>query len=335
MPTACAPPPLVVAIAYDGLCTFEFACAVEVFALPRPEMGPDWYRFAVAAAAPGPIRGLGGVEVQPDGGLELLTRAHTIIVPGWPSPRTPAPAALVQALQNAHGRGAFVLAATGLLSARRATTHWRHSGALAEAYPDIDVRPDVLYVDEGSILTSAGSAAGLDLCLHLVRRDFGAKAANQIARRLVVPAHRDCGQAQYVERPAPQRPSARLSVILDRMRTRLAESWPIERVAAEAGMSVRGVHRHFRAATGLAPGAWLIAERIARARELLEETALPVEEIKRVGGVAVAVASDEARRCGVDAWKRQRLLEAGADVVIPDYRQQEALLEWLFQPLAA
>ncbi len=305
MPNAPAGP-LVVAIAYDRLCTFEFGCIVEVFGLARPEMGPHWYRFAVAAAAPGPLRGLGGLRIEPDGGLELLERAATVIVPGWPGPDVPVPPPLVRALQAAHARGArlvsvcvgaFVLAAAGLLSGRRATAHWRHAQELARRYPQIDVRPDVLYVDEGSILTSAGSAAGLDLCLYLVRKDFGARAANQVARRLVIPAHRDGGQAQYVERPVPFRPGAGLAILLDRVRNALAEPWPMQRLAAEAGSSTRSIHRRFREATGMAPGEWLLNERISRARALLEETGLPVEAIAlQVGFGAGATLRNHFRK---------------------------------------
>ena len=192
----------VVVLAYDGLCTFEFGVAVEVFGLPRPEMGPDWYRFAVAGLDPGPMRAEGGVRLLADGGLDLLERAGTLVVPGWRGADEPVPEALSTALRAAAARGArilsicsgvFVLAAAGLLDGRRATTHWRHAEALAARHPGIRVTPDVLYVDEGPILTSAGSAAGIYLCLHLVRRDFGPAAANAVARRLVVPPHRDGG----------------------------------------------------------------------------------------------------------------------------------------------
>ena len=172
--------PLVVAVAYDGLCTFEFGCAVEVFGLPRPEMGSSWYRFAVAAAEDGPLRATGGLTVAAGGGLGLLARAGTVIVPGWRDAEASVPEPLCAALRDAHAAGArvlslcsgaFVLAAAGLLDGRRATTHWRYFEALAARHPALTLVPDVLYVDEGSVLTAAGSAAGLDLCLHLVRRD--------------------------------------------------------------------------------------------------------------------------------------------------------------------
>ncbi|MBX9699773.1 MAG: transcriptional regulator FtrA [Acetobacteraceae bacterium] len=292
-----APPDnrLVVALAYDGLCTFEFGVAVEVFGLERPEMGPGWYRFAVATLEDGPLRAAGGVRIAVDGGAELLARAGTIIVPGWRGAAEPVPEELCAALRAAHGRGArvlslcsgvFVLAAAGLLAGRRATTHWRYLDALRAAHPDITLVPDVLYVDEGSVLTAAGSAAGIDLCLHLVRRDFGAEAASSVARRLVVPPHREGGQAQYVPRPVPDaHDGARLGPLLERMRARLTDAQPLPSLAREAGMSLRSFHRRFRDATGASPGDWLLRERLEAAREMLEGAALPHGGME---GVAVA-----------------------------------------------
>lgn len=286
---------LVVVVAYDGLCTFEFGCAVEVFGLPRPEMGEGWYRFAVAAVEPGPLRAAGGVRVLVDGGTELIGEAGTVIVPGWRGTAEPVPEALCAALRAAHAKGArilslcsgaFVLAAAGLLEGRRATTHWRYFEALAAQHPGLRLVPDVLYVDEGDVLTAAGSAAGLDLCLHLIRRDFGPEAANSVAARLVVPAHRDGARAQRLPSPVPRERASgsRLAATLDRVRAALAEEWPVARLAAEAATSPRGLHRRFREAVGLAPGAWLLTERVARARDLLEMTALPFEEVARLVG---------------------------------------------------
>ena len=298
---AAAPPanPLVVAVAYDGLCTFEFGCAIEVFALPRPEMGPNWYRFAVAGAEPGPLRAAGGITVGVDGGLDLLATAGTIVVPGWRGTDAPVPAALCQALRTAHAggarvlslcSGAFVLAAAGLLEGRRATTHWRYFEALAAHHPGLTLVPDVLYVDEGSVLTAAGSAAGLDLCLHLVRRDWGPAVANQVARRLVVPPHRAGGQAQHVPHPVPPERAggSRLAAVLDRVRGSLDQDWPVERLAAEAAVSPRALHRRFVDATGLSPGAWLVAERLEHARDLLESSALPVDDVAAACGFGTA-----------------------------------------------
>ncbi len=293
----------VVALAYDGLCTFEFGVAVEVFGLERPEMGAGWYRFAVAALEPGPLRAAGGVRIAVDGGAALLAAAGTIIVPGWRGTRSPVPPAVIEALRAAHGRGArilslcsgvFVLAAAGLLTERRATTHWRYLDALRAAYPDIRLEEDVLYVDEGNVLTAAGSAAGIDLCLHLVRRDFGPDAASSVARRLVVPPHREGGQAQYVPRPVSRaEQGARLGPLIERMRARLDRDQPLAALAREAGMSLRSFQRRFRDATGAAPGDWLRRERLEAAREMLERASLPhggLEAMARAAGFGSAAA---------------------------------------------
>ncbi|GAD11296.1 transcriptional regulator [Gluconobacter frateurii NBRC 103465] len=285
--------PLVAILAYDGLCAFEFGCAIEVFGLSRPEVGAYWYRCVVAGVEEGPLRAGSRLSVMPDGDLSLLEQADTIIVPGWRGVDTVVPTELVLALQRAHARGArlvsicsgvFVLAATGLLDGRRATTHWHHTAHLARKYPNIRVQPDVLYTEDGGLLTSAGSAAGLDLCLHVVRQDFGAKIANQVARRLVIPAHRAGGQAQFVPRPVAKRPGHRLGTLFDVVRTRLNEDWPVARMASEAGMSARGLHRHLQGATGMTPLRGLLNERIALARELLETTRSPIMEIACLSG---------------------------------------------------
>jgi AraC family transcriptional activator FtrA len=235
-----------------------------------------------------------------DGGLDLLDLAGTIILPGWRMgpDAAPPPPSLLEALRIAHRRGArlmslcsgvFVLAAAGLLDGRRATTHWwRHAETLALRHPEVRLVPDVLYVDDGELLTSAGGAAALDLCLHVVRRDFGPRHANAVARRLVVPPQREGGQAQYIDRPLPARGGSRLAGLLDLMRARIDEDWTIERLADAAAVSPRGLHRRFRAATGLAPGAWLLAERIARAKDLLESTDQSVEAIAQSVGFASA-----------------------------------------------
>lgn len=286
--------PLVVALAYDGLCIFEFGVAVEIFGLPRPEMGEKWYRFAVAGIDKGELRATGGVRLAVDGGLELLAQAGTIIVPGWRSADSPVPLAVSEALNTAHLRGArilsicsgvFVLAAAGLLNNRKATTHWRYTDLLQQLYPAIDVTPDVLYVDSGSVLTSAGSAAGIDLCLHLVRRDYGSAAANSVARRLVVPPHRDGGQAQYIEQAVPVAyESHRLGLLFDYLQVKLAEAHSVATLAKFVGMSPRTFLRRFEAATGCTPAKWLLTARLARSRDLLENSSLSVENIaEKVG----------------------------------------------------
>ena len=298
--------PLVVVLAYDGLCTFEFGVAVELFGLPRPEMGEGWYRFATAAVEPGELRGLGGVRIAADGGLGLLSQASVIVAPGWRGAAHPVPEPLVEALKLAHARGArlmsicsgvFVLAATGLLDGRRATTHWRYAEALRTRHPAIEVLPDVLYVDEGDVLTSAGSAAGLDLGLHLIRRDFGPEAANSVARRLVIPPHRDGGQAQFIERPVPSAHEAsRLSPILDRMRADLSGEHTIRALAAAAGMSSRTFLRRFEAATGQTPARWLLAERLNRARDLLETSSIGVDQVAEAVGLGAPALRHHFRR---------------------------------------
>lgn len=284
--------PLVVALVYDGLCAFEFSCAAEVFGLARPELGPDWYRFETCSRDRS-VSSQYGMRMRAANGLERLLAAGTIVIPGWQGIDVPVPQAILDALRGAHARGArllsicsgaFVLAATGLLDGRRATTHWRYAEALQRRYPTICVDPNVLYVDEGSVLTSAGSAAGLDLCLHLVRRDYGSAIANQVARRLVIPPHRDGGQAQFLERPVEDRerksgqPKS-LSVLLDKIRKRPGQSWRIGELARLAAMSERTFMRRFRAATGLSPADWVTRARVDAAREMLENTALPIDHI--------------------------------------------------------
>src|ERR1700729_2465174 len=284
--------PLVVALVYDGLCAFEFSCAAEVFGLARPELGPDWYRFETCSRGRS-VSSQYGMRMRAANGLERLLAAGTIVIPGWEGIDVPVPQAILDALRDAHARGArllsicsgaFVLAATGLLDGRRATTHWRYAEALQRRYPKISVDANVLYVDEGSILTSTGSAAGLDLCLHLVRRDYGSAIANQVARRLVIPPHRDGGQAQFLERPVEKRdrnggPLQSVSVLLDKIRKRPGEPWRIGQLAHLAAMSERTFMRRFRAATGLSPADWVTRARVDAAREMLEKTALPIEQI--------------------------------------------------------
>jgi AraC family transcriptional regulator, transcriptional activator FtrA len=285
----------VAVLVYDGLCTFEFGIAVELFGLPRPELA-DWYRFQACAAEPGPLRATGGFLIEASGGLAELEAAGTIVVPGWRGAAVPPPAELLDSLRRAHANGArlvsicsgvFVLAATGLLAGRRATTHWRYVEQLAAAYPDIRVEPDVLYVDEGQILTSAGSAAGLDLGLHLIRRDFGPAIANHVARRLVIPPHRDGGQAQFIDRPV-QVEGAALAGLFDWIRANLTEDLPIGRLARRAGLSERTFLRRFGAATGTTPNDWITTARLARARELLEATDLAVERVATDSGFGTA-----------------------------------------------
>lgn len=285
----------VVALVYDGLCTFEYGIAVEMFGLPRPEFD-DWYSFASCAIERGPLRAAGGLRVQADGGLALIAQAGTILVPGWRGVDAMPPPAMLEALRSAHARGTrllsfcsgvFVLAAAGLLDGRTATTHWRYADALAARYPRVRVAPDVLYVDEGTVLTSAGSAAAIDLSLHLIRRDHGPRIANQVARRAVVPTHRDGGQAQFIPAPLPEQGAA-LGKLLEWMRRHLHQPLPLSELAERARMSERTFLRRFEDATGCSPKQWLTQERLARARELLEGSQWPVERIADACGYGSA-----------------------------------------------
>jgi len=274
-------------LAYDGLCTFEFGIVVELFGLPRPSM-KHWYDFKVCGLERGPLRATGGLTVTPELGIEHLRSADTIVIPGWRNPQEIPPARLLNALRRAHRRGArivsicsgvFVIAATGLLNGKRATTHWRYTEELRRQYPEIHIEPDVLYVDAGKILTSAGSAAGIDLCLHIIRRDFGTVAANQVARRLIMPPHRDGGQAQFIERPVADEDSPWLSKLIEWAERHLAEDLTNHRLARQAAVSKRTLARRFVEATGTSPADWVIGLRIGRAKELLETTARSVEDV--------------------------------------------------------
>lgn len=289
-------PPLVVALAYDGLCTFEFALVAEVFGLPRPEFPRPLYRFAAAAVEPGPLRAAGGLRVEVDGTLELLETAHTVVIPGWRDAAAPIPGHLQQALWGAWRRGArlvsicsgaLVLARAGLLAGRRATTHWRYLDQLRAADRSIRVDRQSLYVDEGRLLTSAGSAAGLDLCLHLVRRDHGAAVANGVARRLVLPAHRPGGQAQFVPLPMG-REHGPVAPLLARLQAELGHPWSVAEMARSAKVSERTLLRRFKETTGVSPKQWLLQQRLARARELLEGGAGSVEAVARAAGLGSA-----------------------------------------------
>jgi AraC family transcriptional regulator, transcriptional activator FtrA len=285
--------PLVVALVYDGLCTFEFSIAAEIFGLSRPEMGEGWYRFASVAIEPGPLRAQGGLLFQAQGKLDLLAKADLIIVPGWKGVEVGVPELLIRRLRAAWERGArlasicsgaFVLAATGLLSGQRAATHWRYAPALAHRHPDIEVDASVLYVSSGRVFTSAGSAAGIDLMLHIVREDFGVAAANSVARRLVMPPHRHGGQAQFIERPVAPDRDVRIARLLEMLRKEPTRRWSVNEMASDAAMSTRTFLRRFHEATSMTPTEWLATMRIDEAKRLLETTALQMERIASDAG---------------------------------------------------
>ncbi len=289
--------PLAVALLYEGLCTFEFGIVAEVFGLPRPEMGDAWYRFASCAIEDGPLRAHGGFTLTPDHGIEMIEHADIIVVPGWKGSDEQVPEDLCRRLRAAHERGArlvsicsgaFVLAATGLLDGGTATTHWRYADALRQRYTAVAVDQASLYRSHGRVFTSAGSAAGLDLLIEIVRQDFGPEAANSVARRLVMPAHRTGGQAQFLERPVPVRRKTEVAPLLDRMRAELGASWPLTRMAEECRMSLRTFVRRFTEATGSPPGEWLAAERMEEVKRLLATGHLSVDEIATVVGLGGA-----------------------------------------------
>lgn len=287
----------VVAVAYDGLCAFEFGVAAELFGLARPELGVDWYEFEVVSLDPGPLRTLGGATLSAPTDLARIETAGTVVLPGWRDPSELPPARLIDSLRVAHARGArllsicsgvFVLAATGLLDGAAATTHWRYTDRLRAMYPAIDVQPDVLYVDNGSVLTSAGSAAGLDLGLHLIRRDFGHRVASTVARRLVLPPHRDGGQAQFIDTPVTSLADQSLAPTLDWALDHLAEPLRVADLAAHANTSVRTFARRFRNETGMPPHQWLTRQRVLHAQVLLESTDQSIEAVAAACGFGSA-----------------------------------------------
>ncbi|MEV4820690.1 transcriptional regulator FtrA [Micromonospora sp. NPDC049274] len=276
-------------LAYPGMSMFESGIVTEVFGLPRPEFDVDWYDLVVCAERPGSVPVVGGASLHTPYGLVELAAAQTVIVPGVPDVTADPAPEVVSALLRAHQRGArimsicsgaFALAGAGLLDGRRATTHWQYAELLAQRYPRVEVDPDVLYLDDGDLLTSAGSAAGLDLCVHVVRRDHGAAIANAVARRLVIPPHRDGGQAQFVEAPVTTEPDDdRLASSIDWALAHLADPLTVAQLAGQAHMSPRTYLRHFARATGSSPIRWLIDQRIRASLALLEETDAPVEQI--------------------------------------------------------
>ncbi|SFB70970.1 transcriptional regulator FtrA [Massilia yuzhufengensis] len=282
-------------LAYDGLCTFEFGCAVELFALERPELGVPWYSHAVCAAEPGPLRATGGLAIHVPHGLDVLDAADTIVIPGWRDVAEPPPPALADALLRAHARGAriaticsgtFVLAHAGLLDGRKATTHWRYLDRLAQDFPLVDVQQGVLYAQDERIVTSAGSAAGLDMLLHLVRSDYGVDVAGRVAQRLVIPAHRDGDQAQLVARPLPSLGENSIAHLMDWVRENLRAEHTVASMAIQARMGTRSFQRHFKDRTGQTPLAWLVRERVTLAAQILEtRPSLAIDAIADLAGL--------------------------------------------------
>ncbi|UED82841.1 helix-turn-helix domain-containing protein [Streptomyces profundus] len=289
----------VVALLNEPQSPFELACAAEVFGVERPGLTPH-YAFSVCASRPGPLRATVGPALVVEHGLDALREADTVVVPGWHPVGGDVPAEVLDALRAAHARGArlvsictgaFVLARAGLLDGRSATTHWGRTAQLAADFPRVTVDADVLYVDHGDVATSAGSGAGIDLCLHLVRADHGAAYAARIARSMVLPPHREGSQLQYAVRADDARPraDASLAPLLEWAVARLGTPLTVEALAARAGLSGRTLTRRFLEQLGTSPGQWLLAQRLDAARGLLERTDLPVEAVATRVGLSSAV----------------------------------------------
>ncbi|MCD9142787.1 helix-turn-helix domain-containing protein [Streptomyces albireticuli] len=299
----------------DGMPLLELAAACAIFGTERPDLVDTWYDFTVCAPAGAQVGGW--FHADTPHGLDALAAADTVIVPPCDDVEVPPPADLVDAVRAAHDggarvasicTGAFTLAAAGLLDGRRATTHWLHADLLAARYPGVEVDPRVLYIDEGSVLTSAGRAAGIDLCLHLVRTDHGTAVANAVARRLVVAPHRSGGQAQFIAAPVQPDNGPGLAEVLAWALERLDQPLTVTDLARRAHMSSRNLGRHFTAVTGTTPLQWLLTQRLHRAQELLESTDDSVDHIAaRVGmGSAATLRRHFNRAFGVppDTYRR-------------------------------
>lgn len=298
----------------DGMLHFELSMAIEVFGSDLTHIVDPWYHFSLCGSSAVQVDRF---RLEPDHGLDHLAHADTVIVPGWADTDVDPPAELVDAVRAAHTAGArvaslctgaFVLAAAGLLDGKRATTHWAHTGELARRHPEVTVDPDVLYVDNGDVLTSAGKAAAMDLCLHLVRLDHGSSNANKIARRLVVPPHRDGGQAQFIATPVPAAGNNPLATLFPWALGRLDEPLTVEDLARQARMSSRHLGRHFKSLTGTTPLQWLHIQRIRHAQELLETTDDTIDTIATATGMGTATTLRRHfhRTVGVppDAYRR-------------------------------
>lgn len=279
--------------AFDHIRPFHLSVPCAVFG-ESAGIEPAPFNVRVCAAEPGELSSQIGFRISTEYGLEELARAEIIVVPSWRDPHEPAPEPLLAALRQAHARGAlivglclgaYVLGEAGLLDGRHATTHWRWTDPFAQRFPKVSVNPNVLYVDEGDVLTSAGTAAGIDCCLHVVRRQLGADAAARIARTLVVPPHRQGSQAQFIEQPLlPTPDDGPLAQTLEWVTANLDHSHSLDSLAERTMMSRRSFTRHFRKHIGTSVGQWLLGQRLALAQRLLETTAQPIERIAEHAG---------------------------------------------------
>ncbi|WP_329399634.1 helix-turn-helix domain-containing protein [Streptomyces lydicus] len=292
-----AGPHRVVVIVDENSNPFELSCAIEIFGLRRPELGRELYDFTLCSAEPRTLMRDGFFTLSGVGGLAAAETADTLIVPNRPDVEVPRRPAVLDAVRRAHARGArligycsgaFTLAEAGVLDGRRATAHWQWADAFRARFPAVRLEPDVLFVDDGDILTAAGSAAALDLGLHVVRRDHGAEVANAVSRRLVFAAHRDGGQRQFVERPMPDLPDESLAPLLAWAQERLDAPLTVADLAARAAVSPATLHRRFRAQLDTTPLGWLTAERLALACRLIERGESRFEVVARSSGLGTA-----------------------------------------------
>ncbi|NMP24872.1 helix-turn-helix domain-containing protein [Sulfobacillus harzensis] len=291
----------IAAIVMHGISEFNLGVVCEVFGVPPKGFDGPWYELALCSIDGASVRTQGGLTLAIPQDLAATAMADTVLVPDWPADtRQAVPEALIRTLQAAHARGvrlvsfctgAFVLAAAGLLDGRRATTHWLWSDRFARQYPQIAVDPQALYVDGGQIMTGAGTAAAIDLALHVVRQDYGADVANRVSRYLVAAPHRDGGQAQFIDVPVPAvHDDVRLASLLSWIVEHLTDPISVEGLAARAAVSPRTFLRRFRAVTGTTPYQWVLRQRIARAQQLLERTSESVERIAELCGFGSAAS---------------------------------------------
>jgi AraC family transcriptional activator FtrA len=316
----------VVVLVDEGSNPFELGVATELFGLRRPELGVPWYEFTLASAVPS-VRMHGGFFTLSDvAGLGAVDRADTVIAPNRPDPEIEPNPEMLDAVRRAGARGArlmsfctgaFTLAAAGVLDGRRATTHWRWADAFAARFPAVLLEPDVLFVDDGDVLTAAGSAAALDLGLYVIARDHGAEIANAVSRRLVFAAHRDGGQRQFVERPVAEVPDVSLAPVLAWARERLDRPLTVADLAAHAAVSQATLHRRFQLELGTTPLAWLTAERVTLACRLIERGELRVERVARASGLGTAsnLRAQLRRRTGLTPTGYRRRFGLGSPVV--------------------
>ncbi|RNL78827.1 GlxA family transcriptional regulator [Nocardioides marmorisolisilvae] len=322
-------PHRVACLVFDGVNTFELGTVGEVFATLHPDLVvPWWYDLTICTEDPGPVRTAAGFDIDVPAGLEAIRTADTVIVPSsvYEIERAARPAVVAE-LQRARDRGAriasicagaFILAAAGLLDGLEATTHWRFADDLAERYPAVTVRPRVLYVDHGRILTSAGVAAGVDLCLHLVRRDHGPEIASRLANWMVVAAHREGGQSQFFEQPVSSAPlDDPIATSVNHARDNLAGDLSVESLARVALLSTRQFERRFNEAMEISPGRWVVRERIRASRELLAGSDVPVELIaERVGMSPAGFRANFKAEVGISpaAYRRQHQEDEQVDL---------------------